>query len=107
MSSRRAAIIGAGSWGTALALLLAEKGIDTSLWGHRSEHVTALIEERQNRAYLPGFHFPATLKPTQSLEDAVHGADVVCMVVPSHAYRQVFSQIIHYDVFILGSLDNM
>lgn len=93
MSSRRAAIIGAGSWGTALALLLAEKGIDTSLWGHRSEHVTALIEERQNRAYLPGFDFPATLKPTGSLEDAVHGADVITMVVPSHAYRQVFSQI--------------
>lgn len=57
MNSGRAAIIGAGSWGTALALILAEKGIDISLWGHRAEHVLALKEDRENRAYLPGFLF--------------------------------------------------
>ncbi|MGI9537865.1 MAG: NAD(P)H-dependent glycerol-3-phosphate dehydrogenase [Desulfocapsaceae bacterium] len=93
MNNERVAIIGAGSWGTALALLLAEKGIDTSLWGHRSEHVMALKEERENRTYLPGFLFPPALRPTESINEAVSGACVICLVVPSHGYRQVFTQI--------------
>ena len=93
MNSGRVAIIGAGSWGTALALLLAGKGIDTSLWGHRAEHVHALKEERENRAYLPGFLFPPLLRPTESMQDAVSEAEVICIVVPSHAYRQVITKI--------------
>ncbi|MFC1831117.1 NAD(P)H-dependent glycerol-3-phosphate dehydrogenase [Thermodesulfobacteriota bacterium] len=93
MNSGRVAIIGAGSWGTALALLLAGKGIDTSLWGHRAEHVHALKEERENRAYLPGFLFPPLLRPTESMQDAVSEAEVICVVVPSHAYRQVITKI--------------
>lgn len=93
MNSGRVAIIGAGSWGTALALLLAEKGIDTSLWGHRAEHVHVLKEERENRAYLPGFPFPPLLRPTESMQDAVSEAEVICVVVPSHAYRQVITKI--------------
>lgn len=94
MNNQRAAIIGAGSWGTALALLLAEKGVGVRLWGHRPEHVSALKQERENRAYLPGFPFPPTLQPTESMAKAVANAEVICMVVPSHAYRRVFSQII-------------
>ena len=93
MSDQRAAIIGAGSWGTALALLLANKGIETRLWGHRPEHVRLLQQEGQNRAYLPGFRFPASLYPEESLEQAVAGARVIVMVVPSHAYRLVFSRV--------------
>ena len=93
MNDQRAAIIGAGSWGTALALLLAHKGIETRLWGHRPEHVRLLRQEGQNRAYLSGFHFPASLHPEESLERAVAGAGVIVMVVPSHAYRQVFSRV--------------
>ncbi len=93
MNSGPVAIIGAGSWGTALALLLAEKGVEVRLWGHRPEHVQALIADNQNRAYLPGFIFPAALRPLQSLDEAVAGAGVVVMVVPSHAYRQVFTDI--------------
>ena len=93
MNSGRVAIIGAGSWGTALALLLAEKGINTSLWGHRAEHIQALKEERENRAYLPGFLFPLVLRPTESMQDAVSEAEVICVVVPSHAYRQVITKI--------------
>ena len=93
MNSGPVAIVGAGSWGTALALLLAEKGIEVRLWGHRPEHVQTLIEENQNRAYLPGFDFPAALHPTKSISAAVAGAGVVVMVVPSHAYRQVFTRI--------------
>ncbi len=86
----RVAVIGAGSWGTALALLLADKGVDVSLWGHRLEHVAALKQDRENVAYLAGFPFPSKLRPTGSIKEAVGNADVVCMVVPSHAYREVF-----------------
>ncbi|NNK56594.1 MAG: NAD(P)-dependent glycerol-3-phosphate dehydrogenase [Desulfofustis sp.] len=93
MNDERAAIIGAGSWGTALALLLANKGIETRLWGHRPEHIKLLHREGQNRAYLPGFRFPASLHPEESLEKTVAGAGVIVMVVPSHAYRQIFSQV--------------
>ena len=93
MNDRRAAIIGAGSWGTALALLLANKGIETRLWGHRSEHVRLLQKDGENRAYLPGFPFPDALHPEESLEETITGAGVIVMVIPSHAYRQVFSQV--------------
>ena len=93
MNDQRAAIIGAGSWGTALALLLAHKGIETRLWGYRPEQVRLLRQEGQNRAYLPGFQFPASLYPEESLEQAVAGVGVIVMVVPSHAYRQVFSRV--------------
>ncbi len=93
MNKPRVAVIGAGSWGTALALLLAGKGVQVKLWGHRPERVAALKKERQNKAYLPGFNFPSTLDPTDSIKDAVSRADVVCMVVPSHGYRQVFQHV--------------
>ncbi len=94
MNKNRAAIIGAGSWGTALALLLAENGVDVRLWGHRPEHVAALKKDGENNAYLPGFSFPSNLQPTQSIKDAVSDTGVVCMVVPSHGYRQVFCRVI-------------
>jgi len=86
-------VIGAGSWGTSLALLLAGKSLEVSLWGHRAGHVKALQNDRENRAYLPGFPFPETIYPTTSIEQAVADADVVLMVVPSHGYRAVFKQV--------------
>ena len=93
MNNPRVAIVGAGSWGTALALLLAHKGFEVTLWGHRPEHVRVMQEEGQNRAYLPGFVFPAVLHPEESIAKAVDGAGVIVMVVPSHAYRKVFSEV--------------
>lgn len=96
MSNTRVAVIGAGSWGTALALLLAEKGIAVRLWGHRPEHVAVLKKDRQNQAYLPGFSFPPALLPVDSVKEAVELATVVCMVVPSHGYRKVFQQVVEY-----------
>jgi len=92
--SRKIGVIGAGSWGTALALLLAGKGEQVSLWGHRPDHVGLLLRERENKRYLPGFCFPPGLSPTADIKDAVDRAAVVCMVVPSHGYREVFSQVV-------------
>ncbi len=92
--SRKIGVIGAGSWGTALALLLANKGEQVSLWGYHPDHVELLQRERQNKRYLPGFGFPPSLTPTPCIRDAVDRAAMVCMVVPSHGYRDVFSQVV-------------
>ncbi len=89
-------VIGAGSWGTALAVLLAGKGYAVSLWGHRSEHVDKLVKEGQNSKYLPGVLFPANLRPTANLQDAVGQSTLLVMAVPSHSYRQVFCQMLPF-----------
>ncbi len=89
-------VIGAGSWGTALAILLAEKGEQTCLWGHRQEHMQCLEEERQNSRYLPGNIFPAGLHLESDLGQAVKDADCIVMVVPSHGFRKVFKGLLPF-----------
>ena len=85
------AVIGAGSWGTALAKLLGDKGFSVDLWAHRPDHVAGLLRDRENTTYLPGFLLPTTVRPTADLAQAVSGKRVVVMVVPSHVYREVFT----------------
>lgn len=83
------AVIGAGAWGTALAKLLADKGNPTALWAHQGELAHRIEGERQNHRYLPGVALPASLRATSDLEDALRGAELVLLVVPSHALREV------------------
>ncbi len=92
----KVAVIGAGSWGTAIAGILSGKGLNTVLWGHNEEHVTALKRDGENKKYLPGYIFPKSLSIEEDLKEAATGADVVCMVVPSHGYRTVFEKLIPY-----------
>ncbi len=92
----KVAVIGAGSWGTAIAGMLAGKGLQTVLWGHNEKHVAALKADRENKKYLQGYSFPESLKIEADLKEAVTGADVVCMVVPSHGYRAVFKKLVPY-----------
>ena len=92
----KVAVIGAGSWGTAIAGVLSAKGLNTVLWGHNEDHVTTLIADRENKKYLPGFVFSESLSIESDLKEAATGADVVCMVVPSHGYRKVFEKLIPY-----------
>ncbi|MCB1918572.1 MAG: NAD(P)-dependent glycerol-3-phosphate dehydrogenase [Candidatus Competibacteraceae bacterium] len=80
-------VLGVGSWGTALALLLARNGHIVRLWGHDPQEVAPLVQERENRRYLPGIPFPATLEMDIDLEAAVAGVDWVLIATPSHAYR--------------------
>lgn len=87
------AVIGAGSWGTAIAGILSAKGYQTSLWGHHPDHVATLSRDRENKKYLPGYQFVDILRPTQDLADAVKGCTTVCMVVPSHGFRKVFKEV--------------
>ena len=81
------AVLGAGSWGTALAVLLAGKGITVRLWGRDPRHVAAIETKRENPDYLPGVSIPASVTPTSSLADAVRSAGIVLVVTPSRALR--------------------
>jgi len=82
------AVLGAGSWGTALAIHLARAGLNVRLWGYHPENVAVLQKERCNQRYLPGIAFPDNLELYSSLEDALRGGELlVLMVIPSHAYR--------------------
>ncbi|MGH8481045.1 MAG: 2-dehydropantoate 2-reductase N-terminal domain-containing protein, partial [Nevskiaceae bacterium] len=83
------AVLGAGSYGTALAIQLARLGNDTRLWGRDAEHMRRLEADRANAEYLPGCKFPPALKAVADLRAAVRGADDVLLAVPSHALHPV------------------
>lgn len=83
------AVLGAGSYGTALAIQLARLGNDTRLWGRDAAQMRRLAEERINAEYLPGCKFPPTLTPTADLRTALSGADDVLVAVPSHGLHAV------------------
>ena len=81
-------VLGAGSWGTALALHLARAGHDVRLWCRRRELARELVDERANTRYLPDAQLPANLEPTAELE-RLAGCRTVLVVVPSHGFRDV------------------
>ncbi|MBW9265265.1 MAG: NAD(P)-dependent glycerol-3-phosphate dehydrogenase [Candidatus Thiodiazotropha sp. (ex. Lucinisca nassula)] len=87
------AVLGAGSWGTSLAILLSGNGHRVSLWGHLQEEIEALIRDRENKQYLPGVGFPPMLHPEIELHKALHGASEILIAVPSHAFQSVASNI--------------
>lgn len=83
------AVLGAGSWGTAIAKNLADRGHRVRLWSRREEQARAIQETRENSAFLPGLRLPDTIQATHDLEGALAGAQGVYVVVPSHGLRQV------------------
>ena len=89
MVQRNAAVIGAGSWGTALAGVLAENGFHTRLWARDPALLTELSSTRENSRYLPGIRLPAGLEAAHSLEEALRGAELVTLAVPTHALRSM------------------
>ena len=82
------AVLGAGSWGTALAALLARHGYPTVLWGRNAEQVQAVDRDHENPRYLPGVALPESLRATTDLAVAVASADLLLVVTPSHAFNQ-------------------
>lgn len=82
------AVSGAGSWGTTLAVLLANKGHEVLLWAHRPEFAAALESDRENIRYLKGVRFPENLHVVSSLRDAVISSEMVVTAVPSQALRE-------------------
>jgi glycerol-3-phosphate dehydrogenase (NAD(P)+) len=91
---RRIAIIGAGSWGTALCRLVAARGHHVRLWVHDPELAEVIRTRRENPTYLPGFEIASSVHVTNALEDALSDAEVVLSVMPSHVCREVFSHML-------------
>ena len=85
-------VLGAGSWGTALAVWLASRGQPVTLWGHDPQHITLLRESGTNAKYLPGITLPPLIKPVDDLR-VTAGSDLVVFVTPSHAIREVAGQL--------------
>jgi len=87
------AVVGAGSWGTALAIQLARQGSPTRLWGRNAERMARLAAERENRDYLPGCPFPESLVPHADLDEAVADCRDILVAVPSAGFRQLLEQL--------------
>lgn len=86
----KVAVIGAGSWGTALAFLLGEKGFNVSLWVYETELADEISKKRVNPTYLPNVHLPETIVPCTRLKDAMEDAEVILSVIPTQYTRSVF-----------------
>ena len=82
-------ILGAGSWGTALALQAARNGCDTILWGHNPQHIAQIRQNHENTRYLAGFPFPANLRVTHDLPNAIQNSQLILLAVPSHAFKNI------------------
>jgi glycerol-3-phosphate dehydrogenase (NAD(P)+) len=85
------AVLGAGSWGTALALNLARRGQTVRIWSFDAREMTALLADRSNKQFLPGFEFPETLLPVADLAEAIAGIDEILIAVPSVGYRNTLN----------------
>jgi glycerol-3-phosphate dehydrogenase (NAD(P)+) len=90
--SARVAVVGAGSWGTALANLLARKGAPVILWSHEADVAEGIEREHRNPRYLAEVELDPRLRATADMAEAVEGAEVVVSVSPSHVVRAVMSQ---------------
>ncbi|MBK5074204.1 NAD(P)H-dependent glycerol-3-phosphate dehydrogenase [Budviciaceae bacterium CWB-B4] len=86
-------VIGAGSYGTALAITLARNGHSVVLWGHDPQHIAQLQQDRKNQAFLPDVPFPDTLQLQADLQQAISASRDILVVVPSHVFGDVLRQI--------------
>lgn len=82
------AVLGAGAWGTALARVLAERASRVTLWTWQQEHADSMRARRENSEFFPGFALPEAIVPTSNVEQALTGAELVVVALPSHVMRQ-------------------
>ena len=87
------AVLGAGSWGTALAIQLARNELDVRLWGHDPTHIERLRASRENSDYLPGFKLADNIEPLAALEDAVANAAYLLIAIPSKGFRALLQDL--------------
>lgn len=88
----RVAVIGAGSWGTAVAAIVARHSA-TTIWARSPEVADGIQQEHSNDRYLPGFQLPETLEATSDLQQAVETSDILIIAVPSHGCREVLTEL--------------
>ncbi len=91
--SRRIVVFGAGSWGTALSIVLAGKGHDVGLWARRAEAAGRMVAERHNPSYLPGAEIPESVEISSDAEALARGRDMWVFATPSHAVRSVATSV--------------
>jgi len=87
------AVLGTGSWGTALAILFAKNGETTALWGRDETHINEMQANSSNARYLPDIPFPEQLRPVSQLESTLSSARDILLVVPSHAFPEMLLKI--------------
>lgn len=93
MNTKTIAVLGAGSWGTAVAIHMASVGHRVMLWAHNPQHVSDMVKQHCNKKYLPDAPFPPTLFPTGDLEACLQQAEHIIIAVPSHAFPSLLNQI--------------
>lgn len=93
MNKKTIALLGAGSWGTAVAIHLSQIGHRVLLWAHKPEHVALMLEKKSNPRYLPEITFPDSLTPMDDLAQCTREADYVIIAVPSHAFAELLNKI--------------
>lgn len=93
MNGHTIAILGAGSWGTAIAIHLAKSGHNVLLWGKDAQHIAELKHDRSNKRYLPNISFPQLLQPVSDLSICQQKATDIILAVPSHAFEQLIKQL--------------
>jgi glycerol-3-phosphate dehydrogenase (NAD(P)+) len=93
MRHARIAVLGAGSWGTAVAVHLAKIGHRVLLWAHNPEHVARMSQEGSNSKYLPDIPFPKNLTPSSDLNKSIQDSEYVIIGVPSHAFAELLTKI--------------
>lgn len=90
------AVIGAGSWGTALATVLSGKGYEVAIWTRNAEQTASMKEHRENIKYLPGTKFDDNITIVDEMKDAMEGAEAVMFSVPTQAFRGNFEKALPY-----------
>lgn len=96
-------IIGAGSWGTTLAVLIAENGYEVTLWGREKSDIKTIIKEKENKQYLPGIRIPDNVRVNSSIEEVTSNADIIINAVPAQFTREIvkkYSKYINCDVVV-------
>ena len=93
---QKIAVLGPGSWGTALAHTLAENGHDVRIWGNVPEQITEINTYHTNKHYLPELHLPESIIGYTELAEAVKEVDAVLFVVPTKAIRAVAQELLQH-----------
>ncbi len=90
----RVAVVGAGSWGTALAVMLAQKGLTVRMWSCEQDVVQEIKQNKTNQKYLPELVLPSNIVVSASLDEVVKDTEVVVMSIPSQAFREVLRKVV-------------